>query len=96
MSILEKIEKRVDKVIVQEEKEEVAKVIEYRNIFIKDIENYILAREARQPTKEYKVKILDTFKLFSHELKKEKVIEQGKVSNDSSIESRVSNSTETS
>ena len=71
MSILEKIEKRVDRVISQKEKEEVGEVIRYRNQFIKDVENYIQARSSKEDTKEYKKQILTTFKLFEKELKKE-------------------------
>ncbi len=71
MTILQLIEKRVDKVIEQKEKDNDEKVIEYRNTFIKDVENYILARQAKQNTREHKVKILATFKLFAKELRKE-------------------------
>jgi len=74
MSILEKIEKRVDKVIAQKKKTKVDEVIRYRNIFIKDIENYILAKKAKEPTKVYKVKILDTYKIFVKELKKKEIV----------------------
>ncbi|QFR38967.1 hypothetical protein A9Q91_01905 [Candidatus Gracilibacteria bacterium 28_42_T64] len=73
MTILQLIEKRVDKVIEQKKKDNDDKVIEYRNAFIKDVENYILARQAKQSTREHKVKILATFKLFAKELKKDRL-----------------------
>jgi len=74
MTILQWIEKRIDKVIEQRKKDKIEKVIEYRNMFIKDVENYVLAREKKENTREYKVQILTTFKLFVKELKKENTV----------------------
>jgi len=71
MSLLKLIERRVDKVITQKKKGTDKQIIEYRNTFIKDIENYIVARQARQNTKEHKLKILTTFKVFAKELRKD-------------------------